>query len=76
VNKLIFKRGRIANLHNLIPDMETNFKSISDTYVHHGGVASVIQLDTKLLKSEIEKDDVKIIKLFEIMSNRIIILNP
>jgi len=56
--------------------METNFKSISDTYVHHGGVASVIQLDTKLLKSEIEKDDVKIIKLFEIMSNRIIILNP
>ena len=56
--------------------METNFKSISDTYVHHGGVASVIQLDTKLLKSEIEKDDVKIIKLFEIMSNRMIILNP
>jgi len=39
-------------------------------------VASVISLDVKLLKEEIAKDDKKIIKLWEIMANRMIILNP
>lgn len=49
VNKIVFKRGRLACLHNLIPDEDSLMKSISDTYVHQGGVASVIKLDVKLL---------------------------
>jgi len=64
VGKLVFKKGRIVCLHNLIPNEDSNIKSISDVYVHHGGVASVIPLDVKLLRSEIEKDDKKIIKLW------------
>ena len=49
---------------------------VSDLYCHHSSIASVAPLDLNFLKYILEKDEDKLIKLWEVLSTRIIILNP
>ena len=49
---------------------------VSDLYCHHSSIASVAPLDLNFLKYILEKDEDKLIKLWEVLSTRMIILNP
>jgi hypothetical protein len=75
VGSLKFTKGRIACLQNLLPSKEEELH-ISDLYCHHSSIASVAPLDLKFLKHILEKDEDKLLKLWEILAYRMIILNP
>lgn len=76
VSQLKFTKGRIACLQNLLPSREENEVQISDLYCHHSTMASVAPLDLKYLKHILEKDEVKLLKLWDILAPRMIILHP
>jgi len=75
IGSLKFTKGRIACLQNLLPKTE-NEPMVSDLYCHHSSIASVAPLDLNFLKYILEKDEDKLIKLWEVLSTRMIILNP
>lgn len=76
VRQLKFTKGRIACLQNLLPSKRENEMHISDLYCHHSTIASVAPLDLKFLKQILEKDEDKLLKLWNILAARMIILNP
>jgi hypothetical protein len=73
VPTLKFKKGNIACLQNLLPDMETE-PMISDVYSSASSISSVTPIDLASLKQILSKDVGKLRKLWEILTYRIVIL--
>jgi hypothetical protein len=67
------KRGSIACLQNLLPDA-SDFPQISDIYCHGSGFATVEYLDLTYLKNILRNDDTKLLKLWSILTYRLIMI--
>ena len=69
-----FKRGGIACLQNLIPNSEEE-EQISDIYTHASSICSVAPLDLEHLKFVLLKEPAKLVKLWQLLSYRLIIIH-
>ena len=68
------KRGSITCLQNLLPDAENN-SQISDVFCHQSGIAIVEYLNLEYLRGILAKDQEKLLKLWKIMSYRLIMIH-
>jgi len=74
VPQLKFTKGMIAGLQNLLPDCESE-EQISDIYCHPQSIASVEQLDLTHLKLVLSKDGDKLLKLWNLLAHRMIVIH-
>lgn len=74
VGNLRIGRGRIACLQNLTSEMDN--RQISDVYCHHSSMVSVVPLDLRYLKEILEDSEEKMLKYWQIIAHRLIVLNP
>ena len=68
-----YKRGSVACLYNLLPDSE-NEDLHSNVYCHGSSISSVVALDLDQLKFILSKDRAKLLKLWNILVVRMIML--
>lgn len=74
IPQLKFQRGNIACLQNLLPYSESDLQ-ISDVYCHSSSIVSVIPLDLEYLKYILTKDNTKLLKLWNILVYRLVIIH-
>jgi hypothetical protein len=74
VGQLRVSRGRIACLQNLIGEADNRI--VADVYCHHSSMASVVPLDLHYLKEILAESEEKLLKYWQILAYRLIILNP
>lgn len=75
VGSLKFEKGRIACLQNLMPNAEHE-ENISDLYCHHSSMATAAPLDLEYLRNILKNDQEKMLKLWQLVAYRMIVLNP
>ena len=73
VPSLKIHSGRIACLQNLI--VEPEHRNLSDVYCHHANLVSVVPLDLHYLREILEESDEKMLKFWQIIAYRLIILH-
>lgn len=71
---LRYKRGRIACLQNLLPNVE-KLDLQSDLYCHGAMMASVEYLDLSALREILANDHVKLCKLWKILASRLSVIH-
>uniref|UniRef100_A0A7S3CTS7 Cyclic nucleotide-binding domain-containing protein n=1 Tax=Strombidium rassoulzadegani TaxID=1082188 RepID=A0A7S3CTS7_9SPIT len=74
VPQIKHKRGMIVCLQNLVPNSEKE-EQISDVYCYGSSIASVFALELDHLKHLLLEDDEKMLKLWKVISHRLIVIN-